>query len=132
MVTDEDMLTRLVRALADNAVRYTERGEVVLKARPAAGGVTLEVRDTGPGLDPELILETEDVVAGRSDAASAPAPRLRPPAGGPPGPARSARRSPWRRARPGPRCQLVLPDLASTRDGRARIRHQLDRAIPVR
>ncbi len=66
LVTDEDKLVRLVRALADNAVRHTTEGEVVLVARPAASGVTLEVRDSGPGIDPELIVETEDVVAGRA------------------------------------------------------------------
>jgi signal transduction histidine kinase len=65
VTTDEDKLARLVRALADNAVRYTSTGEVLLVARPAAHGATFEVRDTGPGLDPELIVETEDVVAGR-------------------------------------------------------------------
>src|SRR5207247_4871779 len=63
---DEHKLVRLVRALADNAVRYTNEGEVVLVARPAATGVTLEVRDSGPGIDPELIVETEDVIAGRA------------------------------------------------------------------
>src|SRR5439155_356691 len=66
LTTDEDKLVRLVRALADNAVRYTTEGEVVLVARPAATGVTLEVRDSGPGIDPELIVETEDVIAGRA------------------------------------------------------------------
>jgi signal transduction histidine kinase len=65
VTTDEEKLVRLVRALADNAVRYTAAGEIVLVARPAAHGATFEVRDTGPGLDPELIVETEDVVAGR-------------------------------------------------------------------
>ena len=66
LATDRDKLERLVRAFADNAVRYTHAGEVALVARPAAGGATLEVRDSGPGLDAELIVETEDVVAGRA------------------------------------------------------------------
>jgi signal transduction histidine kinase len=66
LTTDEDKLLRLVRVLADNAVRFTGAGEVALLARPAAGGITLEVRDTGPGLPAELIMETEDVIAGRS------------------------------------------------------------------
>jgi len=66
LVTDEDKLARLVRTLADNAVRHTAEGEVVLVARPAASGVTLEVRDSGPGIDPDLIVETEDVIAGRA------------------------------------------------------------------
>src|SRR5438132_4243404 len=66
LMTDEDKLARLLRALADNAVRYTAEGEVVVVARPAATGVTLEMRDSGPGIDPELIVETEDVLAGRA------------------------------------------------------------------
>jgi len=65
LATDEDKLHRLVRALADNAVRFTTTGEVTLVARPAAGAVTLEIRDTGPGLDGELIVETEDIVRGK-------------------------------------------------------------------
>jgi len=68
VATDEDKLTRLVRALADNAVRYTPAGEVVLAARPLEGGVALEVRDTGPGLAPELIAETRDVIANHAAA----------------------------------------------------------------
>jgi signal transduction histidine kinase len=64
--TDADKVERLVRALAENAVAYTHTGEVTLVARPAAGGATLEVRDTGPGLDAELVVETEDVIAGRA------------------------------------------------------------------
>jgi two-component system, sensor histidine kinase and response regulator len=67
LTTDEEKLLRLVRVLADNAVRFTGAGEVALVARPAAGGITLEVRDTGPGLAAELIVETEDVIAGRSN-----------------------------------------------------------------
>ena len=51
-------------ALAENAVRFTSTGEVTLVARPAAGAVTLEIRDTGPGLEGELIVETEDIVRG--------------------------------------------------------------------
>jgi signal transduction histidine kinase len=66
LTTDEEKLVRLVRALADNAVRFTTDGEVTLVARPAANGVTLEIRDSGPGISPELIVETEDVVAGRA------------------------------------------------------------------
>ncbi|HJQ74082.1 MAG TPA: hybrid sensor histidine kinase/response regulator [Gaiellaceae bacterium] len=73
LTTDEEKLSRLVRALAENAVRFTSGGEVTLVARPAAGGITLEIRDTGPGLAAELIVETEDVIAGR---ASDRAPRL--------------------------------------------------------
>lgn len=65
LASDEEKLHRLVRALAENAVRFTTTGEVSLVARPVAGGVTLEIRDSGPGIDGELIVETEDVVTGR-------------------------------------------------------------------
>src|SRR5207247_4407170 len=60
LVTDEDKLARPVRALADNAVRHTVEGEVVLVARPAASGVALEVRGSGPGTSPELTHAPED------------------------------------------------------------------------
>jgi signal transduction histidine kinase len=68
ITTDEEKLVRLVRALADNAVRYTLAGEVVLRAEPAAGGVAIEVRDTGPGMAPELVAETRDVIAARPNS----------------------------------------------------------------
>ena len=68
LVTDGDKLMRLVRALADNAVRYTLSGEVVLRAEVAPGGsVSIDVRDTGPGMAAELVAETRDVIAARSD-----------------------------------------------------------------
>ena len=66
VATDEDKLHRLLRALADNAVRFTSEGEVHVTARAASGGVTLEVHDTGPGLGADLIAETEQLVAGRA------------------------------------------------------------------
>ena len=66
LATDEDKLTRLLRALLDNAVQHTPQGHVVVTARPASGGATLEIRDSGPGITPELIVETEDVIAGRT------------------------------------------------------------------
>jgi signal transduction histidine kinase len=56
--TDEDKLLRLVRALADNAVKFSGTGEVVLAATTAAdGSALLEVRDVGPGMAPELVAE---------------------------------------------------------------------------
>jgi signal transduction histidine kinase len=44
-------LVRLVLAnLIDNAVKFTERGEVEVTLAPAAGGAAIAVRDTGPGM----------------------------------------------------------------------------------
>jgi DNA-binding response OmpR family regulator/two-component sensor histidine kinase len=68
LTTDGDMLLRLVRALADNAVRFTVAGEVRIAARPARGGITVQIDDTGPGLPAHLITEAEDVVARRTPA----------------------------------------------------------------
>jgi len=116
--TDEEKLVHLIRVLADNAVRYTPEGTVALVARPVAGGVTLEVRDTGPGIDAELIVETEDVVAGR--AATRPprllgfglrlAGRL----------VRLLGASLTIAASPeGTTCHLIIPDLAAAESGRS-------------
>lgn len=66
--SDEDKLARLLRALADNAVRHTAQGRVLLAARTAGDQVVLEVRDAGPGIEPALVQETHDVVAGRAGA----------------------------------------------------------------
>jgi signal transduction histidine kinase len=65
--TDGDKLARLVRALADNAVRYTVGGSVALAAEGLHDGrVAIEVRDTGPGMSPELLDEARAVM-GRAD-----------------------------------------------------------------
>jgi len=48
----------LIRALANltsNAVKYTETGGVLIGARRRGGKVSLEVWDTGPGLDAETL-----------------------------------------------------------------------------
>ena len=48
---DAVLLAVLLRNLLDNAVRYTPRGgEVDVSVKPAAGGVSLAVVDTGPGI----------------------------------------------------------------------------------
>jgi signal transduction histidine kinase len=70
VATDENKLVRLLRALVDNAVRYTQLGRVALIGRPAPVGVTLEVRDTGPGMPREVAADLERA-AHSSAAASA-------------------------------------------------------------
>jgi signal transduction histidine kinase len=62
--TDGDMLARAVTALVENAVRYTERGEIVVEATPVPGGVALRVSDTGIGMSEETIAETLAVAEG--------------------------------------------------------------------
>jgi signal transduction histidine kinase len=65
LVTDEDKLLRLLRVFADNAVRYTAAGEVVVAARLSPDGVAIEVRDTGPGLPADVVRESEALASGR-------------------------------------------------------------------
>ncbi len=52
--TDPDHLSKLVRNLASNAVKFTAKGSVTVDAKTVSGrGLVLEVRDTGEGIAPE-------------------------------------------------------------------------------
>ena len=52
--TDEGKLSQILRNLISNAIKFTERGEIRLSARPAADDfVTFAVTDTGVGIEPE-------------------------------------------------------------------------------
>ncbi|MCX6561812.1 MAG: ATP-binding protein [Candidatus Aminicenantes bacterium] len=50
---DSDLLERMLHNLIDNAVKYTDRGRVVLSFRREGGDTLIEVSDTGPGIPPE-------------------------------------------------------------------------------
>ncbi|SDK64463.1 hybrid sensor histidine kinase/response regulator [Microbulbifer yueqingensis] len=52
VMTDEKMLRRVVQNLLDNAVKYTRTGGVLLGVRRRGKGVSLEVWDTGSGIEP--------------------------------------------------------------------------------
>jgi signal transduction histidine kinase len=52
--TDEGKLAQILRNLVINALKFTERGEVRVSARPGPQGtITLSVSDTGIGIAPE-------------------------------------------------------------------------------
>jgi signal transduction histidine kinase len=48
---DERRLTQVLLNLVGNAVKFTDSGEVAIKAAARNGAYTLSVRDTGPGID---------------------------------------------------------------------------------
>ena len=51
--TDATLIAQVLRNLAGNAVRHTQRGGVLVAARKRGREVWLEVWDTGPGIPPE-------------------------------------------------------------------------------
>jgi signal transduction histidine kinase len=50
---DRTAIRQVLSNLADNALRYTERGTVTLFCKPERSGAWLGVRDTGAGIAPE-------------------------------------------------------------------------------
>lgn len=52
--SDAALLERVVRNLVANAIRYTERGGIVVGARPLGAEVAVDVVDTGIGIPPSL------------------------------------------------------------------------------
>jgi PAS domain S-box-containing protein len=50
---DRARFAQVVRELLENAIRYTNRGHVRVRARPFDGWVMIEVLDTGPGIPTE-------------------------------------------------------------------------------
>ncbi len=48
--SDPVLLGRILRNLIENAVRYTERGEVRVEAHTAGARIVVEIADTGPGI----------------------------------------------------------------------------------
>lgn|GEM_PF-2910346 len=51
--SDYQLLTRILRNFLSNAVRYTQKGGVLIGARKRGSLIRIEVWDTGPGIAPE-------------------------------------------------------------------------------
>ncbi len=51
--SDPVLLRRVVRNLIENAIRYTERGDIVIGCRRESGFIQLQVCDSGIGIDQE-------------------------------------------------------------------------------
>ena len=54
LACDRDKLIRVLDGLLDNAVRFTVSGTIVLSASTVAGNTVFSVKDSGPGVSPEL------------------------------------------------------------------------------
>lgn len=50
--TDPERVERVLASLLSNAVKFTEAGGVEVEARREQGGIAIEVRDTGIGIEP--------------------------------------------------------------------------------
>ena len=55
IVTDADSLTQILLNLLNNAIAYTEHGEIAMALSPQDEGVCIQVADSGPGIDPESL-----------------------------------------------------------------------------
>lgn len=55
VLVDASLLERILRNLLGNAIRYTERGGVMLSCRPRGGGFLIQVWDTGIGIRAEAL-----------------------------------------------------------------------------
>ncbi len=49
--SDPQLLRRILQNFLANAVRYTQRGGILFGVRRVAGGMRIEVHDTGPGIE---------------------------------------------------------------------------------
>jgi two-component system, OmpR family, sensor kinase len=53
VVGDAGLLRQMVTNLVDNAIKFTEAGQVDVEVRLADGRAIVDIRDTGPGIDDE-------------------------------------------------------------------------------
>jgi signal transduction histidine kinase len=55
--TDKNLLMHVLENLVGNAIKYTEKGRILIGARRRAGGLVIEVHDTGIGIPPHRLEE---------------------------------------------------------------------------
>jgi PAS domain S-box-containing protein len=55
--SDPNLLSEIIQNLVSNAIRYTERGQVVLRCVQENGHCCLEIEDTGIGIDSDQLEE---------------------------------------------------------------------------
>ena len=62
-VADRRALRQALNPLVANAVKFTERGEIVVRLDRVTDGVCIRVSDTGPGIDPAFLPKLFEVFA---------------------------------------------------------------------
>jgi len=58
--SDSTLLSRIIRLLISNAIRYTEVGEVTVTCQRESSGLIINVRDTGIGIAPDQLASIFD------------------------------------------------------------------------
>ena len=54
ILTDANVLTKIIAALIDNAIKFTEAGSVDFHVSEEEDNLIIDITDTGPGIPPEL------------------------------------------------------------------------------
>ncbi len=58
--TDRELLTKMLRSLVSNGIRYTEKGKVTVDCKPVTGGLRITVQDTGVGIADDHLADIFD------------------------------------------------------------------------
>lgn len=58
--TDRELLTKMLRSLVSNGIRYTEKGKVTVDCQPVTGGLRITVQDTGIGIADDHLADIFD------------------------------------------------------------------------
>ncbi|MDJ0751036.1 MAG: HAMP domain-containing sensor histidine kinase [Woeseiaceae bacterium] len=58
--TDRELLTKMLRSLVSNGIRYTEKGQVTVDCQPVTGGLRITVQDTGIGIADDHLADIFD------------------------------------------------------------------------
>jgi signal transduction histidine kinase len=53
LMSDRESFSRILDVLLDNAIRYTDEGEILVEVTRRSQGIEVRVRDTGRGIPPE-------------------------------------------------------------------------------
>ena len=59
-LSDRTLLTRILRILVSNAIRYTNQGEITVACHREPGGLRISVQDSGIGIAPDQLVRIFD------------------------------------------------------------------------